>query len=79
MHNTVADYLQLQLTHTADDGLSVYTLCRDSDGRVLLGKIAQCTLKALAVIISFRTDDHRYYGTAGGSRFSHGGRYSLRP
>jgi hypothetical protein len=62
----------MQLAHSADYGVPNYGFCLNSNGRILLGKIAQRSLKPLAVIIAPRTDGHRYYETVLGVRFHHG-------
>jgi hypothetical protein len=71
--DAVADYFQVQLAHTANGRLPVWRYRFDSDGRVLLNKFAECSLKTLTVIISLRPDDHTDYGTLVGARFAHGG------
>src|SRR5271167_597257 len=62
IEDAVADQFQMQLAHPADDGLPPYGLCFNSNGRVLLDKIAQRSWKLFEVIIAPRTDGHRYYG-----------------
>lgn len=72
LNDAVAHCFQMQLAHTAQNGLPVYRSCPDSDGRVLFSKIAQSSLKALAVSIPAGADDRRDYGTVVGVRFAQG-------
>lgn len=71
VQDAVADDFQMQLAHSADDGLPDCGFCLNSDGRICLGKLAQCSLKLRAVIIAPRTDGHRYYETVLRARFAH--------
>jgi hypothetical protein len=72
MQDAVADYLQMQIIHPAENGLPVDRFCLDSDGRIFLNENAQRPLKLLAVTTDPRTDSHRYYGPVVGLRFAHG-------
>jgi hypothetical protein len=72
IQNAVAELFQMQLAHPADDALSLLGFRFNSDGRILLGKMVQCTLEGIAVINAPWTDDNRYYGTVLGVRFAHG-------
>jgi len=71
-HDAIADDFQMQLAHSADDGLSARGSWCNSYGEIFLGQLAQRALQSLAVIASPRTDDHGDYWAVLGVRFVHG-------
>jgi hypothetical protein len=58
MQYLIADLFQVQFTHPADDGLSIYSLHLELDEGIILGDVAEGFLKPLPLVIDPRNDGY---------------------
>jgi hypothetical protein len=72
MQDAVASHLQMQIIHSAEDGLAGERVCLDLDGGVFLSDDSQGALEVLVVTIVPWADGHGYYGAGLGVGFAHG-------